>query len=109
MFKLSIVETEGRQKLVLEGKLVPPWTTEVESAWKTIRQQHDGKPLLIDLTNVTVISRDGEELLLRLMKDGAKFAGKGVLNRHLLRKLARLCHCEPAVDDNFGPAQTSKY
>jgi anti-anti-sigma regulatory factor len=109
MFKLSIVETENQQRLVVEGKLVTPWTTEVESAWREANERLNGKRLVIDLTNVTVISRDGENLLLKLMKDGAKFAGKGVLTRHLLRKLARLCHCQPAADDNFGKAQTSKY
>jgi len=109
MFKISIVETPGRSKLVLEGRLVSPWTAEVESAWKAAAQRLQGRRLVIDLSNVTVISREGEALLFQLMKDGAKFAGRGVLIRHLLRKLARRCRCQPAVDDNFGQAQTSKY
>ena len=109
MFKISIVEKPGRGTLVLEGKLVPPWTAEVQSAWKTAIQRLPGRRLVIDLSNVTVISREGEDLLFRLMKDGAKFAGKGVLTRHLLRKLARRCRCRPAIDDNCGQAQTSKY
>jgi len=109
MFKISIVETPGRGRLVLEGKLVSPWTAEVESAWRAALQRLPGHRLVIDMTNVTVISADGEDLLFRLMKDGAKFAGKGVLTRHLLRKLARRCRCRPALDDNFGHAQTSEY
>jgi|SRR5579871_6258199 hypothetical protein len=108
MFKISIVETPGRERLVLEGKLVSPWTAEVENAWKSALNHLQGRQLVIDLSNVTVIGPDGEDLLFRLMKDGAKFAGKGVLTRHLLRKLARRCRCRPAVDDNFGKAQTSR-
>ena len=109
MFKISIVETPGRGRLVLEGKLIPPWTAEVETAWKTAAPRFNGRPLVIDLSNVTVIGREGEDVLFRLMKDGAKFAGKGVLIKHLLRKLAHRCRCQPAVDDNFEQAQTSRY
>lgn len=109
MFKLSIVENEDQQRLIVEGKLVTPWTTEVESAWRAAKERLNGKRLVIDLSNVTVISHDGECLLFQLMKDGAKFSGKGVLTRHLLRKLARRCRCQSAVDDNFDQAQTSKY
>jgi hypothetical protein len=108
MFKISIVETHGHRKLVLEGKLMPPWTAEVEESWRSLRQQFQGEQLLIDLTNVTLISREGEQTLIQLMREGAKFAGKGVLTRHVLKELARRCRCNPAADDNFEPAQTTK-
>ena len=94
MFKISIVETHGRRRLILEGKLVPPWTTEVESAWRSAGEELRGRKLVIDLTDVTVISPDGESTLLKLMKDGAKFACNGVLTRHVLRQLARRCRCK---------------
>jgi len=108
MFKISIVETQAQRRIVLEGKLVPPWTTELESAWRSAASQPAGSKLIVDLTNVTVISREGEILLLRLMKDGAKFAGKGVLTRHILRRLGRRCRCEPDVDVDFEQVQTTK-
>lgn len=95
MFKLSIVETNGNKKLVLEGKLVSPWTEEVESTWLREREQLEGRKLLVDLTNITVIGRDGEKTLLALMRDGARFTGCGILTKHLLRQLARQCHCKP--------------
>ncbi len=91
MFKISIVETHGQRRLVLEGKLVPPWTAEVESAWRSAGEQLQGRKLLIDLTDVTVISADGENTLFKLMRDGAKFSCGGVLTRHVLKQLARRC------------------
>jgi hypothetical protein len=94
MFKLSIVETHDQRKVVLQGKLVPPWTAEVESAWRTAGEELRGRRLVIDLTDVTVISPEGENTLLKLMKDGAKFACEGVLTRHVLRQLARRCRCK---------------
>lgn len=95
MFKISIVETHGQRRLILEGKLTSPWTAEVEAAWKTAGQQLQGRKLVIDLANVTLISPDGENILLKLMSDGAKFSCGDVLTKHVLRKLARRCRCRP--------------
>jgi hypothetical protein len=95
MFKLSMVETNGQRKLVVEGKLVSPWTQEVESEWRRAQEHLEGRKLIVDLNNVTLISRDGENTLLNLMRDGARFSGCGVLTKHLLRQLARRCRCQP--------------
>jgi hypothetical protein len=93
MFKISIVETPGQRKLVVEGKLAAPWTAEVESAWRTAGEELQGRKLVIDLRNVTLISPEGENTLYELIKDGAKFCCAGVLNRHVLRRLARRNRC----------------
>jgi hypothetical protein len=37
-----------------------------------------------DLRNVTTISQEGENILLGMMQDGAKFVCGGTLNRHVL-------------------------
>ena len=94
MFRLSMVDTDGQRKLVLEGKLVAPWTQEVESAWRQAKGVEKRK-MIVDLTNLTLIGQDGEATLLNLMRDGAKFTGCGVLTKHLLKRLARRCRCEP--------------
>jgi len=95
MFKLSILETNSKRKLVLEGKLISPWSDEVESAWRHAREHLEGRKLIVDLTNVTLIGHDGENTLLKLMRDGARFTGCGVLTKHLLKQLARRCRCQP--------------
>ena len=89
MFKISIVESGGQRRLVLEGRLVPPWTAEVERAWRNAREQLQGRKLIIDLRNVTLISREGESTLLKLMRDGAAFSCRDVLTKHVLKQLAR--------------------
>lgn len=95
MLRLSMVEMDGQRKLVLEGKLVAPWTQEVESAWRQAKARVTKRKLVVDLSNVTLISLDGEETLLNLMRDGARFTGCGVLTKHLLKQLARRCRCGP--------------
>jgi anti-anti-sigma regulatory factor len=95
MFKISIVEDGRQRRLLLEGRLVGPWTAEVESAWKTAAENLQGRKLVVDLTNVTHIGADGEGTLFKLMRDGAKFSCRGVLTRHVLKQLARRCRCAP--------------
>ena len=93
MFKVSIVETTGRRRMVLEGTLVPPWTAEVERVWRDAREHLQGRKLIIDLRDVTRISREGETTLLKLMRDGAMFSCRDVLTKHVLKRLARECRC----------------
>lgn len=93
MFKISIVEERNQRRLMLEGKLVRPWTAEVESAWKTAAEGLQGRKLVVDLTNVTHIGTDGESTLFKLMREGAKFCCTGVFTKHVLKQLARKCRC----------------
>jgi hypothetical protein len=96
MFKISIVDTQGQRRLVLEGTLVRPWTADVETAWKMAGQQLQGRKLIIDLSNVTLISPDGEDVLFNLMRNGARFSCADVLTKHVLRQLARRCRGQVA-------------
>ena len=94
MFRISIVETPSQRRLVLEGKLISPWTTEVESAWRNAAGRLDGRKLIVDLTNITLISTEGEHVLFQLMRDGADFVCCDVLTKHVVKKLARKCRCK---------------
>jgi len=96
MFKISIVDTPAQRKLVVEGKLSEPWVDELRTTWRNASRDLEGRKLLIDLSNLTVISRDGEEAIFDLMKQGAKFSCAGILTRHVLKGLARRCQCAPS-------------
>jgi hypothetical protein len=92
MFKISIIDTPRERTLVVEGTLIAPWNTELQRIWRNAGQELERRKLAIDLTNVTVISQEGENTLFELMRDGAKFSCGGVLIKHVLRQLARRCH-----------------
>ena len=68
-----------------------PWVDELAASWKDASRNLDGRKLVIDVSSLTVISREGEDAILNLMKDGAKFSCCGVLTRHTLKRLARSC------------------
>lgn len=93
MFKISIIENHGQQKLVLEGTLVPPWTGEVEKAWGGIVGGVPDRMPVIDLANVTAINKDGEETLYKLMSQGARFRCVDVFTKDVLKRLAKKIRC----------------
>jgi hypothetical protein len=72
--------------------LVEPWLGELRNVWHNANQTLEGRKLVIDLTDVTVISCEAENTLSELMQEGAKFSCGGVLIRHVLKQLARRCH-----------------
>ena len=92
MLRISTIDTPAQRRLVLEGKLVEPWLSELRDAFRGANETLEGRKLVVDLTDVTVISCEAESTLSELMQQGAKFSCGGVLIKHLLRKLARRCH-----------------
>jgi hypothetical protein len=88
MLKISVVKNTRRRRLIVEGKLVAPWTTELMTACEAARTDlHDGE-LIVDLRGVTAISLEGEDVLLQLMNEKVQFQ-YGVYMKEVLRQLAR--------------------
>jgi hypothetical protein len=92
MFRISTVDTPHERRLVVEGTLVNPWVAELRSTWGTAGDYLEGRRLVIDLTNATMIDSQGEAAIFELMQDGATFCCSGVLTKHVLKQLARKCH-----------------
>jgi hypothetical protein len=89
MFKISIADTPSRCTLLVEGTFIGPWVAELGTTWRNASHDLEGRKLVIDLTNVTAISPEGEDAIFDLMKKGVNFSSSGVLTRHLLKQLVR--------------------
>jgi len=89
MLKISIIENDRKLQVVLEGKLIAPWTNELKSIGQEAEVDLDHRELVIDLRSVTAISAEGEDELLALMDQGAKFRASGVFMRQVVKHLAR--------------------
>jgi hypothetical protein len=89
MFRISIIDTPTQRTLVVEGTLVGPWVGELCTAWRNACQERGGRKLVVDLRNLTTISRTGEDAIFDLMKEGAKFSCGNVLTNHVVKQLAR--------------------
>ena len=88
MFRISTVDTRSQRTLVVEGMLVGPWVAELRTSWRNACQDRGGRKLVVDLRNLTTISRAGEDAIF-LMKESAKFSCGNVLVKHVLKQLAR--------------------
>jgi hypothetical protein len=95
MFKISIIDTPSQRRLVVEGRLSNPWVSELRNTCRNVSRDLHGRKLIIDLSSLTVISREGEDAIFDLMKEGAKFSSAGILTRHVLKRLARRCRGQP--------------
>lgn len=89
MFKISIIENRGQRRLVLEGRLIAPWATELKTACEKARADLQGRELMVDVKNLTAINQEGENVLLELMNQGVKFHCCGVFTKQVLRQLSR--------------------
>jgi hypothetical protein len=108
MFRISTIDTDHERRLIVEGTLVQPWVAELRRTWTDAGNSLEGRTLVIDLRNATVISREGEREIFELMKEGAKFSCEGVLTKHVLKQLAHKCHTTLESVLNQGCAKKLK-
>jgi hypothetical protein len=89
MLKISILDTPSRRRLLIEGKLIGPWATELARVWRQATVDLNDRALVIDVKGLTAITEDGENVLLELMKEGATFRSSGVFTKQVLKRMAR--------------------
>ena len=89
MLKISIVENRTKRRLLVEGRLMEPWSAELINACDKARESLDGRELLVELVNITAINQEGENALIALMNEEVKFRGCGVFTKQVLRQLTR--------------------
>jgi hypothetical protein len=88
MLKISTLDTASYRRLVIEGKLIAPWASELRSAWRKAKTDLNGRELVVDVKGLTAITEDGENAILELMKEGARFRSSGVFTKQVLKRLA---------------------
>jgi hypothetical protein len=89
MLKISILDNPRQRQLLIEGKLIGPWATELARVWRQATVDLNGRALVIDVKGLTTITEDGENVLLELMKEGASFRSSGVFTKQILKRMAR--------------------
>src|SRR5262245_5387457 len=91
MLRITIVDSTDHQKLVLEGRLMEPNVSELESAWETACAARGGRRCIVDLRNATFVDQSGERVLLRMKQDGAQFVACGVSTTYQLEQIGIRC------------------
>lgn len=88
MLKITVVEGLRLRRMIVEGRLTAPWAAELTSAYDTAAADLLNRKLIVDLRNVTAIGPEGEDILLRLIRENVKLVC-GVYTKEILRQLVR--------------------
>jgi hypothetical protein len=89
MMKISLVDGPTQRRLIVEGKLITPWTAELRSACENARVDLGGRELVVEMKHITTISQEGENVILELINGGIRFRGQGVFTKRVLKQLTR--------------------
>jgi hypothetical protein len=89
MLKISLVDNARQRRVIVEGKLIAPWTAELRNACQEARTELRGRELVIEMKHVTTISQEGENVILELMNGGIRFRCHGVFAKHVVKELTR--------------------
>jgi ABC-type transporter Mla MlaB component len=89
MLRITIAETPSEQRWTLEGRLVQPWISELQSCWTRTETARRERKCVVDLTDVTFIDKSGEKALAELSKEGAELIATGCYTLHVIQNLNR--------------------
>ena len=87
MLRITLTETTSEQRWVLQGRLTESSVDELITSWRTNRHCSPTQSCIVDLNEVTSIDKDGEQVLLMMIRDGAKFVATGLYTKHLVESL----------------------
>ena len=87
MFRITVEEGPTEEKWILQGQLTGDFASELNANWQSSQARDSNRVRVVDLSDVTVIDKNGEEVLLAMIRQGAKCAATGLYTRHLLEEL----------------------
>ena len=87
MFRITVVEGPTEDKWILQGQLTGEFASELSANWQSSQCECSDRPRVVDLTDVTAIDKNGEEVLLKMIQQRATFVATGLYTRHLLNEL----------------------
>ena len=87
MLRITVTETVSEQRWILQGRLTGSTVEELITSWRANRRCQPSRSCVVDLNEITSIDKDGEKVLLMMLRDGAKFVATGLYTKHLLESL----------------------
>jgi hypothetical protein len=89
MLRIIVTEGASEQRWVLQGRLAGSSAEELTANWRTNRRDRPPtQSCIVDLNEITSIDKDGEQVLLMMIRDGAQFVATGLYTKHLLELLS---------------------
>ena len=88
MLRITVSETASEQRWVLQGRLTGSAIEELITRWRATQRYQPSRSCVVDLKEITSIDTAGEQALLMMLRDGAKFVATGLYTKHLLESLS---------------------
>jgi hypothetical protein len=88
MLRITVTENASAQRWVLQGRLTGSFLEELTTSWRADRNCPSTRRRIVDLNGITCIDKDGEQVLLMMIRDGATFEATGLYTKHLLESLS---------------------
>jgi hypothetical protein len=85
MLRITLQEDGTLWRLHLAGRLAGAWVAETENTWRSARVS--GRPVEIDIREVTGIDEAGRCLLRAMNQEGARLIAKGVAMEALVEEI----------------------
>ena len=98
MLRITVKENAFEQRWVLQGRLTKHSIAELLSSWRVACDHPSARSRIVDLNEVTVIDKSGEEVLAMMIAEGAKFVATGLYTKHLLEALHERTANPPTSD-----------
>lgn len=89
MLKISLVDSGRQRRVIVDGKLIAPWTGALRSACQEARSDLDDRELVVEMKHITTISQEGENVILELINGGIRLHCDGVFTKHVVKQLTR--------------------
>jgi anti-sigma regulatory factor (Ser/Thr protein kinase) len=87
MLRITVKEKHSEQRWTLQGRLTKECVAELISNWRAARSRPSAANRVVDLNEITVIDKSGEEVLSMMIGEGVKFMATGLYTKHLLEAL----------------------
>jgi hypothetical protein len=85
MLRITVQNDDALWRLHLAGRLAGAWVAETENTWRSAAVS--GRPVEIDIREVTGIDQAGRCLLHAMNQAGARFVAKGVAMEALVEEI----------------------
>jgi ABC-type transporter Mla MlaB component len=111
MLRITVAETSSEETWVLQGQLTGEFAIELHDNWQMAVDKAQQRLRIVDLSDVTLIDKDGKEVLLQMIRQEARFIATGLYTRHLLAELHAHMKDEPEENSPFSvkqPASSSE-
>ena len=87
MLRITVKERASEQRWILQGRLTKECVDELVFSWRAARSRPSAESRIVDLNEITVIDKSGEEVLSMMIGEGTKFVATGLYTKHLLEAL----------------------